>query len=113
MAYGLVPCPGCARHVRTDETACPFCTAALPACAPPPEPAANGPRLNRAAIVALGASLALTGCAPVALYGAPAPDVVEDDGGLQAMYGAPAPDAAADDGGSAPLYGAAPPSDGG
>jgi hypothetical protein len=25
----LEPCPACRRHVRTDETACPFCEAAL------------------------------------------------------------------------------------
>lgn len=25
----LLPCPGCARHVRVDERACPFCALAL------------------------------------------------------------------------------------
>lgn len=30
----LAPCPACRRHVRIDETACPFCTAALPAVEP-------------------------------------------------------------------------------
>jgi hypothetical protein len=30
MSGRLVPCPGCSRHVRADEGACPFCEAALP-----------------------------------------------------------------------------------
>jgi endogenous inhibitor of DNA gyrase (YacG/DUF329 family) len=25
----LVPCPGCNRHVKADETTCPFCQAAV------------------------------------------------------------------------------------
>ena len=30
----LAPCPACRRHVRIDEPACPFCSAALPAASP-------------------------------------------------------------------------------
>jgi len=77
----LTLCGGCERHVRADETACPFCDAALEA---PPAPAAPGPiraRAGRAAVVALGVSLAMGTSSCVALYGAPAPDdagVAED-----------------------------------
>lgn len=34
----LAPCPGCGRHVRRDEAACPFCGADAPAAAPTLEP---------------------------------------------------------------------------
>jgi hypothetical protein len=94
----LAPCPGCNRHVGTDETACPFCSAALPEsfrCQPRRQPRG---RLSRAAMVAAGA----------ALLGA------EACGGPAPAYG-PAPpfDAGADtstmDGGPVALYGAAPP----
>ena len=59
----LVPCPGCDRHVRSDETTCPFCQAALaPArpcvgCSGPP-----AARLARAALVAAGAALLGAAC---------------------------------------------------
>lgn len=52
----LAPCPACQRHVRIDETACPFCAAALA----PGEPRVLGRgRLARAAVFA-GAALATT-----------------------------------------------------
>ncbi len=54
----LEPCPACRRHVRTDEAACPFCAAALPAH--PPRRFLPGP-FTRAAVFA-GASLATTAC---------------------------------------------------
>ncbi len=63
----LVLCPGCARHVKSDETACPFCQGALVpkqdrgVCAGP----CSGhrfPRLGRAALVAAGAALLCTSC---------------------------------------------------
>jgi hypothetical protein len=60
-------CPGCARHVKPDETVCPFCQGALVpqkdrgVCAGP----CSGhrfPRLGRAALVAAGAALLCTSC---------------------------------------------------
>lgn len=101
----LVCCSGCARHVRRDEDACPFCGSAVEsseaACAPKPARS----RLGRVAAMAAGAGmvLSLSGC-PV--YGAPPEDFDSsvpprvdggrDAGGMDA--GEPA-DAAADDGG--------------
>jgi hypothetical protein len=53
----LLACPACARHVRVDEDACPFCCADLPSwfrnTALPAAPAA---RLSRAALHALRVS---------------------------------------------------------
>ena len=60
----LVPCSGCARHVRASESSCPFCGAALAvAIASPRGPT---PRMGRAARFAFGAAVAttltVTGC---------------------------------------------------
>jgi len=120
--------------VRSSETACPFCAAALVA-APVGEPIARGAskRLSRAALFALGASAAaVAACSSQPLYGAPAVDAGSDaeqaqpvyggppvDGGVDspvlvdAAYGGPPPDAAdaaddVDSGGAAPAYGAPP-----
>jgi hypothetical protein len=86
----LVPCPGCDRHVRSDETTCPFCQAALA----PRQPCAGGrsgppaARLARAALVAaagaalLGAACRTQSVAPP--YGGP-PQVdagTQSDGGV-------------------------------
>ena len=52
-------CPGCERHIRSDESACPFCqqTVAFTCTGP-----CHGERaLSRAAVVFLGAA-ALTAC---------------------------------------------------
>jgi hypothetical protein len=50
----LATCPACARHIRIDEPACPFCRAPLPSSfrevTAPPRPAT---RLSRAALYAL------------------------------------------------------------
>jgi hypothetical protein len=47
-------CPACARHVRLDESACPFCRAELPASFSEQRPlAAAARKLNRAALYAL------------------------------------------------------------
>jgi len=95
----LAPCPGCKRHIGTDETACPFCSAALLdsfRCQPGSRPR---PRLSRAAMVAAGAALlGAEACntAPAPLYGpAPPLDAAADTGTM--------------DGGPVALYGAAPP----
>lgn len=52
----LTPCSACARHVRTDSSACPFCGAARDAR---PESAPWFPRASRAVLFTAGASLAL------------------------------------------------------
>jgi hypothetical protein len=62
----LVPCPGCNRHVKADETTCPFCQAAVVAPAPGacsgrcarPSPS----RLAGVALVAAGAALLGAAC---------------------------------------------------
>jgi hypothetical protein len=50
----LIPCSACHRHVRSHETACPFCEAAIV----PPETATREPstRLGRAAMFAFRAT---------------------------------------------------------
>jgi hypothetical protein len=75
----LVPCPGCNRHVKSDETTCPFCQAAVTPDAPQscagrcarPSPA----RLVGAALVAAGAALLGAACensqSPLPAYGIP------------------------------------------
>lgn len=74
----LRPCPGCTRHVRASESACPFCAATLPSLAEG-EPSETSVRAgSRHAVmfgVAAGAiaiSTALLGTA-CAAYGGPAP----------------------------------------
>lgn len=121
----LMLCGACERHVRSDESTCPFCSAALEPAPPPPMPKR---RLNRAATFAFGAAIAgATACggthsgtdageetdagsveedagnvAPP--YGTPA-DGGFDAGPIAQPYGAPPDDAG---GGPAPLYGGAP-----
>ena len=72
----LVPCSGCARHVRVTEARCPFCEAAVRV--PEVLPRDPSSRLGRAAIFAFGTSTAvlvgtLAGCSggPAAIYGGP------------------------------------------
>ena len=114
MYQPLVPCPGCARHVRAAENACPFCATAL-ATEPALRPSTNVRGLSRAAIMVLGASLSLTGCGsakqPVDPPANPTadPGPPDDDGGAAAEYGAPMPPD--DDGGAAAEYGAPMPPD--
>jgi hypothetical protein len=87
----LAPCPGCSRHVRVDEPACPFCATAL--SERPPTPAAPTELfVGRVAVVVLAASLAVgAGCSsvaeaqprhppqsvPVPAYGVPPPRLPE------------------------------------
>ncbi len=70
----LSPCPGCQRHVRIDEHACPFCGGALPTtfrgASPPTLPARD---LTRAALFAFTAAIA--GC--------------DDPGSTADIYGGP------------------------
>jgi hypothetical protein len=63
----LVPCASCNRHVESEETACPFCGAALTprpdarACSGPCSGHAS-PHLGRAALAAIGATLLCASC---------------------------------------------------
>jgi hypothetical protein len=59
----LRPCPGCARHVRVSESACPFCSAWLDA-AFRTFSSSRAPvgRLSRAALFALGAGGLVVAC---------------------------------------------------
>lgn len=76
MAGSLVPCGGCQRHVRTSERSCPFCGEAL-ALAEPVQELRLLTRLDRSAMVKLGAVLSAAGIVlgchepPVAIYGGP------------------------------------------
>jgi hypothetical protein len=123
MASPLVPCPGCARHVRAAETACPFCAAALPAdLAARAVPAAPG-RLGRAAAFLFGATVSVAACtSEITTTGgttsggtggggnATTGTGPDDDGGMSTHYGTPGFDGGAggspaDDGGGMTLYG--------
>lgn len=126
----LVPCPECGRHVRTHESACPFCDVALSLASTPPHVLPKR-RLSRAALFAFGATIVgatTLGCSDS-----------DDDGGTGGSAGtagssgsggaggaggtagaagsggtaggagsAGAGGMAGDDGGAMPLYGAAP-----
>lgn len=133
----FAPCPGCARHLRTSESLCPFCGQQVSSLVATPGTAA---RITRAATYAFTATMVVAGCSGVdngsvaALYGVPGggsvvdsgadarSDAGPDDGGQPvALYGAPALDAgpgdaasdSPDDSGNAqPLYGL-PATDGG
>jgi hypothetical protein len=90
----LVPCTACARHIRSRETACPFCGIAA---TPTPARAESEPRaplrLSRAAL-ALAGMTALTACGKqpdttAAAYGGPPPTANTDM--AKPAYGGPPP----------------------
>lgn len=108
----LIPCSTCARHVRSSEAACPFCSAAVPVTPAQPLPLSRsaGKRLSRAALFALGTSAAAVGaCSSVAMYGAPV--AYDPSDAADAGDAADADDAAKrpEGGTPAPVYGAPPP----
>jgi hypothetical protein len=115
MTARLLACPACARHVRVDETRCPFCRVALPGdfgAGPAPVPPPRG--LSRAELrrfktrasaglvgrsLAVASTLLAAGCSssdgdymPADAYGAP--DHLAFDGGRDAHEAKP--DAARD-----------------
>jgi hypothetical protein len=105
----LIPCAGCARHVRSDESECPFCARPLDAACEEAEAPRPARRLGRAATFAFGAALAASaaGCSEShdgrRDSGTPR-DAGPDSGAIAPPYGAPP-----DDGGAPmPLYGGAP-----
>jgi hypothetical protein len=112
MYQPLVPCPGCDRHVRTTDAACPFCAARLPADLARRAVPSAPQRLGRAAAFAFGASLAVTACGSQVTTGG-ASGSASGAGGSEATgaggAGGSLPDCAA--GGVAPLYGISPPPD--
>jgi hypothetical protein len=96
MTAHLRPCPGCSRHVRVSEGACPFCSASLDASfQASPAPVGPSRRLARAAFFAFGTGTLVlapalsVGCQ--AVYGGP--PVPEDGGGaaIDAAKTSPAP----------------------
>ncbi len=90
MAF--VTCPSCARHVRRNETTCPFCEASVvERIAQTPERAFPTARLSRAALVALAAASvgAIDACgslSPAPEYGGP-PFPPQSSGGVTTMNG--------------------------
>src|SRR5262245_56983060 len=60
MYRPLSPCPSCSRHVLTTEPTCPFCKSTLSAAETAAPIVPRG--LSRAAMLPLGATLALQGC---------------------------------------------------
>jgi len=71
----LIPCSSCRRHVKRTEGVCPFCAAPLPSTSldlPAARPVPPGTK--RAALFAMGISLAASACEAdnsVPVYGAP------------------------------------------
>ena len=103
----LSPCPGCNRHIGTDETACPFCSSALPdsfRCQPRSQPRG---RLSRAALMAAGAALLGGEACSTAVpeYGAVFP--IDAGADTRTMDGSTTDGPT--EGGPVALYGAAPP----
>lgn len=110
----LVACPSCARHVRIDAPACPFCAVSLTEASLEAVPDAGGRRLSRAAMFAFAATVATAACNTpqrpdtgsstsniVQPYGAPptpqprpdagAPPTHPEPPAVAAIYGAPMP----------------------
>ncbi len=128
----LALCPGCARHVKRAEHACPFCQSPLEAVEGASDAFDEQPaRMSRSAILLAGAAL-VAGCnltQSANIYGAPPPRAEPDvSQPVAAIYGGPPPvlvaptpapaDAGApptpatNDGGAAPvaaIYGGPPP----
>jgi hypothetical protein len=107
----LHPCPGCKRHVRTEEARCPFCGGAMPA----PRAASSLPRalgrMSRTALfaaTAAGATLAgaAAGCDGDSPGGG---DAAADQAADQAVADGAGGDGANRDTGNMPDVGTLPP----
>jgi hypothetical protein len=82
----FVPCPSCARHVKSSEAACPFCSATLSGLTISRAPAVRR-RLERLAAFTFAATIAVTGCA---VSGEEDSESSEQDiGAVHPMYGMP------------------------
>jgi len=100
MAPFLYPCESCARHIRAEEAACPFCgAAAKPVGDAGARPSFARP-LSRAALLFVSAT-ATVGCSSSTSPNEPAADAAADTGGPAAT------DSGAFDGEPAALYGPA------
>ena len=78
----LLLCSECRRHVRSDETVCPFCSGPVVHRDVPELRAVSAAATGRAALFAMVAAGTLPGCSSSAAYGAPAPPI-----GLGGAYG--------------------------
>ena len=102
MMNQLEPCPHCHRHVRVDETACPFCAGAVDFTGVAPRVLPRI-RLGRAATFAFG--IAASACGS----DAPKPDARPADAHVvDAPHDAHAPDAFVDPDAGVAIYSAAP-----
>ena len=97
----LLLCASCERHVRSDDSRCPFCGSEQRAPARRPGPVLPRSQLTRAAIFLGATALAAPACG-----GSDEPDTIEEEDGSggeditpQPMYGAPPPDDGGDQGG--------------
>lgn len=115
----LVPCPSCARHVRTSEAQCPFCAGSLESVADTPAPKMPNTRLGRAAQFAFGAAVAtsmtVSACGDGEGPNDPVDAAARQDSGAVSDSGASSDSGAAtdsgvanDSGGLVALYGAVP-----
>lgn len=84
MAPPLVPCDACARHLRADETRCPFCDAAHTPVGVVYTP---HPRMSRAAMAALGAMITVVPVA--ALVEVDEADAQTHASSMRPLYGLP------------------------
>src|SRR4051812_19548177 len=84
----LLPCPSCARHVKSSEAACPFCSASLSGKLTRRAPSTTK-RLERLAAFTFAAALAVTGCAVAGDESEQGGKQESDLGGFHALYGMP------------------------
>jgi len=73
------PCPSCARHVRSYETACPFCEAALPGRCERPDAPPLGRVASRAALTFFAAA-AIAACGKTSTTNDPQPQITKYGG---------------------------------
>ncbi len=98
----LVPCPGCARHVRASEPTCPFCGDASPRSAPASRAVA------RSRTLIFGAALASTAVAGCLTHSRTDPENDAGGAAADAAVVTPTPDAGADAANIFPPYGTPP-----
>src|SRR5512140_1728587 len=100
----LEACPSCGRHVRVEDTTCPFCRASIQ----------RRVVTGVAIAVAIGATVAAAACVPAAVYGGPPPGYNDRGDAAPPASADPSkppvePTPTATDRGPAAMYGAPPP----